>query len=64
MQNTNPYFSSGNIAYYPENNYVYKINELENRVKILEEKLKELSKNYNDYNNYNSFDYKTSMHMM
>lgn len=61
MQNTNPYFPSGNMNYYPENNYMNKINELENRIRLLEEKVKEL---YKSTNNYNNFDYKTSMHMM
>lgn len=61
MQNANPYFGTGNMNYYPDINYLAKINELENRIRILEEKVKELSKNYNNYSN---FDYKTSMHMM
>lgn len=47
-------------SYNPFEMYMNKINELEQRISILEKKVKELSNN--NYNN--SFDYKTSMHMM
>ena len=46
--------------YNPFDMYINKLNELEQRINILEKKVKEL--NNNNYNN--SFDYKTSMHMM
>ena len=47
--------------YNPFENYEMKINELEKRISMLEQKVKELSGN-NLKNN--SFDYQTSMHMM
>lgn len=48
-------------SYNPFENYDYKINELEKRISMLEQKIKELSNE--NYKN-NSFDYQTSMHMM
>ena len=46
--------------YNPFEMYMNKLNELEQRITILEKKLKELM----DSNFNNNFDYKTSMHMM
>lgn len=53
-------FNQNMNSYNPIEMYINKINELEQRINILEKKVKDL--NNNNYNN--SFDYKTSMHMM
>ena len=56
-----PYGYNQNMnSFNPFEMYMNKINELEQRITVLEKKIKDLTNN----NFSNNFDYKTSMHMM